>query len=353
MTEDKPKRTELSELGEFGLIDRLTRGIRHRNPGTVVGVGDDAAVLSYPDKKILISKDLLIEGVHFDLVYTPLKHLGYKAAVVNFSDVAAMFGFPRQLMVGIGISNRFSAEAIDELYSGIKLACERYDVDLIGGDTVSSISGLILSLTVVGDAHADQPVFRNTAREGDLVCVSGDLGAAYTGLLILEREKQVYRADPLMQPDLAGYDYILERQLKPEARTDIVRLLSGAGVRPTAMIDISDGLASEIIHICNDSGLGCKLYEEKIPVDATTSSVADEFGISPVTCAMNGGEDYELLFTVRQEDYDKIKDMPVISIIGHMTERNEGISLVSRNGSLIGIQAQGWDAFIGNKKIPR
>jgi len=346
MLENKQQRTELSELGEFGLIDILTKNIKLKHKSSVKGVGDDAAVINYGDKQTLITNDLLIEGVHFDLTYVPLKHLGYKAAVVNFSDIVAMNGTPRQLILGIGVSNRFSVEALEEFYSGIRLACENYNVDLVGGDTVSSVSGLFISVTVIGEAKKDDIVYRNTAKKGDLIFVSGDLGAAYMGLLLLEREKQTFKADPNMQPDLEGYDYILGRQLKPEARRDILKLLKGIGVKPTSMIDISDGLASEILHICKDSKLGCTIYEEKLPIDVTTAAMAQEFKIDPTTVALNGGEDYELLFTIKQDDYDKIKDITGISAIGHLTEKNEGVNLISRSGTSVPITAQGWDAFL-------
>ena len=339
------QRTEISEIGEFGLIERLTRNIRIKNPGTITGVGDDAAVIDVKDQMMLLSTDLLIEGVHFDLTYVPLKHLGYKAAVVNFSDIAAMHGVPKQITVSVAISNRFSAEAMDELYSGILMACEKYDVDLVGGDTSSSLSGLFISVTVTGEAKKEEIVYRNGAGEGDLICVTGDLGGAYIGLLILEREKHVYKADPNMQPELYGYEYVLSRQLKPEARTDIRKLLGDINVKPTAMIDISDGLASEILHICKRSSTGCRLFEEKIPIDEETRRLALEFKIIPSVCALNGGEDYELLFTVKQSDYEKIKDIAGITVIGHITAMKEGSRLVTGDGKLIPITAQGWDAL--------
>ncbi len=345
MLEDKPTRTELSELGEFGLIDLLTKNITLKNKSSIKGVGDDAAVIDYSSKQTLITKDLLIEGVHFDLTYMPLKHLGYKAVVVNLSDIVAMNGAPKQIIVGIGASNRFSIEALEEIYEGIYLACDKYNVDLVGGDTVSSTSGLFISVTAIGEAKKEDVVYRNSAKKGDLLFVSGDLGAAYAGLLLLEREKEVYKADPSMQPDLDGYDYILGRQLKPEARTDVLKLFKDAGVKPTSMIDISDGLASEMLHLCHDSGLGGAIYEEKIPVDITTAGVAEEFEIDPTTCAMNGGEDYELLFTISQEDFEKLKDVDGISVIGHMTDKSEGVNLISRSGTVVPIEAQGWDAF--------
>lgn len=344
MTENtSPRRTELSELGEFGLIDHLTAGLKPFNTSTLKGVGDDCAVIDQGDYVSLITKDLLVEGVHFDLSYAPLKHLGYKAAAVNISDIVAMNGKAEQMLVGISVSNRFSVEALEELYAGIRLACERYKVDLVGGDTTSSVSGLFLSITVIGRALKDEVIYRSTARENDLICVSGDLGGAYMGLLLLEREKQVYKANPQMQPDLEGFDYILERQLKPEPRTDVLEKLRDAGIRPTAMIDISDGLASEILHIAKDSGLGCRIYENKIPVDIVTAEVAAEFQIDPVTAAMNGGEDYELLFTAGVNDFEKLKELKGIHIIGHMTEKAEGEYLVSEGGSLYPIEAQGFN----------
>jgi thiamine-monophosphate kinase len=339
----KEKRTELSELGEFGLIDHLTAGVIIANPSTIKGIGDDAAVIDSSGKLVLLSTDLLVEGVHFDLSYTPLKHLGYKAAVVNFSDIVAMNGTPTQLLVGLSVSNRFPVEALDELYAGLKMACERYHVDLVGGDTTSSSSGLFLALTVSGEVEKDKVVYRNTAKENDLICVSGDLGSAYLGLLLLEREKKVFLADPNMQPDLEGNDYILERQLKPEARIDVTRKLRDAGILPTSMIDISDGLASEILHICNDSKVGCRIYEEKIPIDMAAGNTASEFNIQPVTAAMNGGEDYELLFTVSLKDFEKIQGLADISVIGHITDENSGCYLVSSDEVLVEIKAQGFN----------
>ncbi len=337
------KRTELSELGEFGLIKHLTESFSIEQPSTIKGIGDDAAVIDYGENVTLVSTDLLVEGVHFDLSYTPLKHLGYKCAVVNFSDIVAMNGKPRQLFVGISVSNRFPVEALEELYEGIRLACKRYGVDLAGGDTTSSLHGLFISLTVTGEAAKEDIVYRNTAKENDLICVTGDLGSAYMGLLMLEREKKVYQANPDMQPDLEGYDYILERQLKPETRADILEILKTAGVKPTAMIDISDGLASEVLHLCEDSGLGCRIFEDKIPLDAMTIATAEEFNIQPVTAAMNGGEDYELLFTISMNDFEKVRALEGISIIGHMTEPNAGVFMASNNGPLIKIEALGWN----------
>lgn len=343
MLNEKTSRTELSSLGEFGLIDHLTSDIEVKNPSTVKGVGDDAAVIDAGSDKVLVSTDLLVEGIHFDLGYTPLKHLGYKAAVVNFSDICAMNGIPTQLFVGMSVSNRFSVEALEEIYSGIKLACQRYNVDLAGGDTTSSSHGLTLALTVTGLAKQEKIVYRSTAKENDLVCVTGDLGGAYMGLLMLEREKKVYLSNPEMQPDLDGHDYILQRQLKPEARIDIIKQLADNEIIPTSMIDISDGLASEILHICNDSKVGCRLYEEKIPVDTLTAITSAEFEMSPITAAMNGGEDYELLFTISMSDVEKIKNIPDVKIIGHITDKSLGCNLVSNDNVLVEIKAQGFN----------
>ena len=338
-------RTELSDLGEFGLIDLLTKDITLMNKSSVYGVGDDAAVIDNKGKLTLVSTDLLVEGVHFDLSYTPLKHLGYKAAVANISDIVAMNGTARQLLAGLSVSNRFPVEALEELYSGLRQACKVYHVDLVGGDTTSSVKGLFLSITVVGEAEPGEVIYRSTARENDLICVTGDLGGAYMGLLLLEREKAAFQGDPDLQPDLEGYDYILERQLKPEPRTDIIRLLKEAHLKPTAMIDISDGLGSEILHICKGSNLGCRLYENKIPIDPVTVNMAGVFSISPLTAALNGGEDYELLFTIAQDDFEKVRAIPGISIIGHMTDPAQGASLVASDGVLVEIQAQGWNAL--------
>ena len=347
---DEQKRSELSDLGEFGLIEHLTKNIKLKNKSSLYGVGDDAAVISQRDSLTLVSTDLLVEGVHFDLSYTPLKHLGYKAAVVNFSDIYAMNGTPEQITVSLAISNRFSLEAIDELYKGIKMACEGYHVDLVGGDTTSSQGGLFLSITVIGSVAEDEIVYRNTACEHDLICVSGDLGAAYMGLLVLEREKQVFKVNPDMQPDLKGMDYILERQLKPEARNDIRKMLKGIGVKATSMIDISDGLASDLMHVCKGSKLGCQIYTDKLPIDTVTINVAAEFNIDPHTAVMNGGEDYELLFTINAEDYEKIKDISGIAVIGHMTEAAAGMNLVTPDGKSIPLKAQGWDGL--KEKMP-
>jgi thiamine-monophosphate kinase len=332
-------------IGEFELIDLLTRNIKIYNNETITGIGDDAAVLSFKNEQILVTNDVLIEGIHFDLAYVPLKHLGYKAAIVNFSDVYAMNANPKQLVVSMAVSNRFTADMLQELYAGIKLACDNYKVDLVGGDTSSSRSGMFLSLTAIGSAPPNEIVYRNTAKEGDYICVSGDLGAAYTGLHLLKRENEIFQADPSMQPVLEGYDYILQRQLKPEARADIHRYLKQKSIIPTAMIDVSDGLSSEILHICNDSGTGCKIFENKIPIAPETESMADELGLDPTVCALNGGEDYELLFTVSPDDYEKLTAEPQISIIGHITGKEEGTNLITIGGNVVPLHAKGWNAF--------
>lgn len=340
-------RTELDKLGEFGLIKHLTQFITLGNESSVKGVGDDAAVIDYKGRQTVVSTDMLVEGVHFDLSYVPLKHLGYKAIVVNVSDIYAMNATPRQVLVSIALSNRFSVEAIEELYSGMMVACQRYGVDIVGGDTTTSKSGLVLSITVLGEAEPGEAVYRSTAKEGDLVCVTGDLGGAYMGLQLLEREKQIFKENPNIQPDLEGNDYILERQLKPEARKDIPELLKNLEVKPTAMIDVSDGLASEVLHICEQSGVGCNLYEEKIPIDPSTYNKAREFNLDPTVCALSGGEDYELLFTIDLGDYDKIKGNPNITVIGHIVDKSQGTHLVSRSGTVHPLTAQGWDALKG------
>ncbi|MCC6599887.1 MAG: thiamine-phosphate kinase [Crocinitomicaceae bacterium] len=339
-------RTELETLGEFGLIKHLTQYFVPKHPTTVRGVGDDAAIIA-PEKRdhVVVTTDMLVEGVHFDLIYTPLKHLGYKSIVVNLSDVYAMNAIPTQLTVSLAVSNRFSLEALEELYSGIQKACDWYGVDLVGGDTTSSRSGLVLSITAIGMAAENRIVTRAGAREHDLLVVSGDLGSAYMGLQVLEREKEVFRANPQAQPDLAGFDYILERQLKPEARKDIIELLQRLDIKPTAMIDISDGLASEILHIADQSLVGCDLYEDKIPIDPGTIKAAMDFGLDPTTVALSGGEDYELLFTIRQSDYEKMKGNPSLTVIGHITLQESGCNLVTRSGTLIPLTAQGWNAF--------
>lgn len=338
-------RTELEELGEFGLIKHLSKHIKTNNPSTIQGVGDDAAVLDADSKFILISTDMLIEGVHFDLAYMPLKHLGYKAAVANFSDIYAMNGKPTQMVVSMGLSNRFSLEAIEELYAGIIRAAEAYNVDIVGGDTVSSKSGLVISIAVHGEVAKERVAYRHGAKDKDLLVVTGDLGAAYMGLQVLEREKAVFESTPGVQPDLEGYDYILERQLKPEARKDIVELLSTLGVVPTSMIDVSDGLASETLHLSDRSKMGMVVYEDKIPIDPTVVNAAQDFNLDPAMCALNGGEDYELLFTVKQSDYEKLKGNPNLSFIGH-AEAGAGVQMVARDGTAHPLTAQGWDAFL-------
>lgn len=338
------KETEIAALGEFGLIDRLTADLKAKNASTVVGVGDDAAVMTYPDTEILVGSDMLVEGVHFDLTYVPLKHLGYKAAVVNFSDIYAMNGTPRQITVSLGVSKRFTVEHLESLYEGIRLACDIYGVDLVGGDTTSSRSGLIISITCIGDAPKGQTVYRKGARPTDLICVSGDLGAAYMGLQLLEREKVAGAGNPDFVPDFSGKEYIVERQLKPEARKDIIAALREAGIKPTSMIDVSDGLSSELLHICKASDTGCRVYEDRIPIDYQTAVMAEELNMNLVTAAMNGGEDYELLFTVPLTDHDKVEKLKGVKIIGYMTEPQLGCALVSRDGeSEIPLKAQGWN----------
>lgn len=337
--------TQIADLGEFGLIKHLTQNIQLTSAHTLKGVGDDAAVTDAKGKKTLISTDLLLEGIHFDLAFTPLKHLGYKAVQVNLSDIYAMNGIANQVTVSLGFSSKFSLEAIEELYSGILLACKKFNIDLIGGDTSTSKQGLVISITSIGYADEDEIVYRNGAQEGDLLCVSGDLGGAYVGLQLLEREKQVFLTNPNIQPDLEGKDYIIERQLKPEARLDIVDLLKKMKIKPTSMIDVSDGLASEILHITKQSNKGCKLYEEKIPIDQQTTEMAMEFGLDPTICALNGGEDYELLFTIKQTDYDRLKHDVDISVIGYITEESAGNYLITKAGNIHQLKAQGWDAF--------
>ncbi len=342
---ENEEKTNIEQLGEFGLINHLTKNIKISQKSTLKGVGDDAAVLDFKGKKILVSTDMLLEGIHFDLAYTPLKHLGYKSIQVNLSDIYAMNGMASQVTVSIGISSKFPLEAVEELYEGIYLACEKYGVDLIGGDTSSSKQGLVISVTSIGYADEKDIVYRNGAEEGDLICVSGDLGGAYIGLQLLEREKLIYLENPNIQPDLEGKDYIVERQLKPEARKDIIELLKDIEVKPTAMIDVSDGLASEILHICKQSNKGCNLYEDKIPLDPMTFDTAREFNLDPTVCALSGGEDYELLFTVKQADYDKIKFKMDITIIGYITEPSAGCNLVTKAGNSHPLKAQGWNAF--------
>lgn len=343
MIEDKSQQnTPISSLGEFALIEHITKNIEIKNASTKYGVGDDCAILEFGEKQVLISTDLLVEKIHFDLSYVPLKHLGYKAIIVNISDIYSMMGNATQVVVSIALSNRFPVEAVEELYEGMHLACKLYNVDLVGGDTTSSNQGLVISITAVGEVEKGRAVKRNGAKEGDLLVVSGDLGAAYMGLQVLEREKEVYKVNPNSQPDLSGYDYVMERQIKPEARKDIPNLLRELNVHPTSMIDISDGLSSEIIHICKQSGVGCNIYEEKIPLDPTLISVCEEFKLDTTTVALNGGEDYELLFTIPQRDYDKIKGNPNMSVIGHIVDAESGVNIITRAGESIPIKAQGW-----------
>ena len=345
MFENK-ERTAISELGEFGLIKHITSNFKIQHETSTKGIGDDAAVLNFKDQ-VLISTDLLLEGIHFDLAYVPLMHLGYKAVQVNLSDIYAMNGIATQITVSIGISSKFPLEAVEEIYKGIELACNKFNIDLIGGDTSSSKQGLVISVTSIGHAVAEDICYRNGAEEGDLLCVSGDLGGAYVGLQILEREKQIFLENPELQPDLEGKDYIIERQLKPEGRRDIVDLLAQMKIKPTSMIDVSDGLASEILHICTQSEKGCTLYEEKIPIDPMTYETARELGLDPTVCALNGGEDYELLFTIKQADYDKLKNDIDVSIIGYITDKNSGCNMISKSNVSHELKAQGWNAFKG------
>ncbi|OYW20774.1 MAG: thiamine-phosphate kinase [Sphingobacteriales bacterium 12-47-4] len=338
-----PERTEIATLGEFGLIEHLTRNNETRNATTLLSVGDDAAVVDHFGKQTVVTTDLLVEGVHFDLAYTPLKHLGYKSIVVNLSDIYAMNATPTQVVISLGISNRFSVESLEEFYEGIYAACREYNVDLIGGDTTSSQKGMIISVTALGEVAPDKYVKRSTAQKGDLLCVSGDLGAAYIGLLFLEREKKIYLENPQIQPDLEGEAYVIGRLLKPEARKDIIAFFEEKGIMPTSMMDISDGLSSEILHICKQSELGCILYEEKIPVAQDSKLAAYKFEIDPTACALSGGEDYELVFTVAQSDYDKIKDNEAISIVGYMTEPEKGAQIITKGGSQHPLTAQGWN----------
>ena len=340
------QRTELNQLGEFGLIDHLTKNFSNKVSSTIRGIGDDAAVVYLSEEEsTLISTDFLIEGVHFNLMYMPLKHLGYKAVAVNVSDICAMNGVAEHITVSIAVSSRFPVEALEELYDGIHLACEKFNVDLIGGDTTSSLTGLVISVTAIGKAKNNEITYRTGAKEHDLLVVTGDLGGAYMGLQVLEREKEVFKANPEIQPDLDGHDYIIERQLKPEARKDIIGFLKVLEVVPTSMIDISDGLASEILHLCKASNVGCHVYDEKIPIDAQTSIAAIDFNLDPHTCALNGGEDYELLFTIKQEDFDKIKGNPHMTVIGHITDEKAGVYLIDKTGFSLPIKAQGWSHF--------
>ncbi len=347
LEEKNPQRTPIATLGEFGLIKHLTEKFSFNKENTMLAIGDDAAVIHPQGRKVVISTDILAEGIHFNLGYVPLKHLGYKAVVVNLSDIAAMNATPTQILVSVAVSNRFPVEALEEIYEGVALACQRYNVDLVGGDTTSSNAGLILSITAIGMETEDKIVKRSTAQPNDLLVVSGDLGGAYLGLQILEREHAVFLANPDMQPEMDGYDYLLERQLKPEARTDVRSILAELDIQPTSMIDISDGLASEILHLSDQSGVGFRLYEEKIPLDTLTITTADEFNLNPAVCALNGGEDYELLFTIASGDYDKIKNHPDFTIIGHATEQEDGNYMVLRGSNeLSRITAQGWDALL-------
>ncbi|SFU58531.1 thiamine-monophosphate kinase [Pustulibacterium marinum] len=351
MIEDKnPQRTSLSELGEFGLIEHLTKNLEIKQDSTVKGIGDDAAVLDFKDAKTVVSTDLLIEGVHFDLAYVPLKHLGYKAVMVNLSDIYAMNAKATQVTVSIAVSNRFPLEALEELYDGIRMASKIYNVDVVGGDTTSSTRGLIISVTAIGVVSEDEVVYREGAKENDLLVVTGDLGGAYLGLQVLEREKEVWKVNPNSQPDISMYSYLLERQLKPEARKDIPVLLKELGVKPTSMIDVSDGLSSEVIHLCKSSKVGANVYEDKIPLDPQVISTSEEFELNSTMVALSGGEDYELLFTVSQDDYPKIKGNPHFTIIGHMTQESEGIHLVTRANTKIEMKARGWNALSEEKE---
>lgn len=340
---EENKRTEISTLGEFGLIERLTAEMPLVNESSCKGVGDDAAVLHYSGKETLVTTDLLLEGVHFDLTYVPLMHLGYKAAIVNFSDIYAMNGKPKQITVSLGVSKRFSVEDMEQLYAGIRMACANYNVDIVGGDTTSSMTGLTISITCIGEADKTEIVYRNGAKENDLICVSGDLGAAYMGLQLLEREKCVFAGQSDFTPEFGGKEYLLERQLKPEARRDIIELLHKAGIKPTAMMDVSDGLSSELLHICKQSNVGCRVYEERIPIDYQTAIMAEELNMNLVTAALNGGEDYELLFTVPLSMNDAVSAIPGVKVIGHTTAPSLGSYLIARDGSEIQLRAQGWN----------
>ena len=339
------KRSEISQLGEFGLIDHISEKFNLKNTSSIKGIGDDAAVIAAGEDCLLVSTDMLVEGIHFDLAYTPIKHLGYKAVAVNVSDIAAMNGVAEQITVSIALSNRFSVEAVDALYAGIKSACENYKVDLVGGDTTSSVSGLIISISVLGRVKKENITYRGGARVNDIICVTGDLGAAFMGLQVLEREKQVYDSNPEMQPNIEKYEYLVGRQLRPEARTDIVFDLREAGVQPSSMIDISDGLASELFHIAKNSRVGVRIYDDKIPIDNVAFETAVEFNLDPLTCALNGGEDYELLFTIGKDDQEKIKNHPDIHFIGYVHDRKDQNILVTKEGSIIPLKAQGWDHF--------
>ncbi|SJZ64143.1 thiamine-phosphate kinase [Sediminibacterium ginsengisoli] len=338
-------RTEIATLGEFGLIDHLTRNFETHNASTVLGVGDDAAVIDHFGRQTVVTTDLLLEGIHFDLMYTPLKHLGYKAVMVNLSDIYAMNATPTQLTISIGISNRFSLEALDEFYEGVHIACEKHGVDLIGGDTSSSQKGFIISVTAIGEVAPDKFVKRSTAQKGDLICVSGDVGGAFLGLTLMGREKKIYLENPQIQPDLENESYIVGRLLRPEARKEIVDFFAANNIVPTAMMDVSDGISSEVLHLCRQSGLGCRIYEEKLPLSEDSRKAAYKFGLDPTVCALNGGEDYELIFTLRQEDHEKITLNEDISVIGYMTDPEEGTKLLTKGGNTFDITAQGWNAF--------
>ena len=345
----KGKRTPIATLGEFGLIDHLTEGIELKNPSSLYGIGDDAAVLHYPDKEMLVTTDLLMEGVHFNLVYYDLKLLGYKAATVNISDIYAMNGKPLQMTISLAVSKRFCIEDMEQLYAGMRMACEEHGVDIVGGDTTSSLTGLAISITCIGEADKDKIVYRNGAKDTNLICVSGDLGAAYMGLQLLERENAVFKGEKDIEPDFSGKEYLLQRQLKPDARGDIIKKLAEAGVQPTAMMDISDGLSSELIHICKQSNVGCRVYEDHIPIDYQTAVMAEEMNMNVTTCALNGGEDYELLFTVPITDHDKIEDIEGIKLIGHITRPELGYALVTRDDKEFELKAQGWNALTEEK----
>ena len=345
MEDTENSRSEISTLGEFGLIDRIKKEFTLKNPSSLLGIGDDAAVIESGNETILFSKDLFIEGIHFDLAYTPLQHLGYKAISANVSDIAAMNGKPTQVIVGIALSNRFSVEAVDTLYHGIKLACEDFNVDLVGGDTTASPLGLVISVSIIGKADKKNIVLRSGAKEHDILCVTGDLGGAYMGLQVLQREKEVFKANPDMQPEIEKYEYVVKRQLKPEARMDIIYELEELGVVPTSMIDISDGLASELLHLSKSSNVGVKVFEDKIPIDNQTFETAMEFNIDPITCALNGGEDYELLFTIKQADLEKLKNHPDIHFIGHIHSNATQNLMITKMGSVIPLKAQGWKHF--------
>src|SRR5579863_755964 len=342
-------RTEISSLGEFGLIDHLTKNIEIKNASSILGVGDDAAVVDHFGKQTVLTTDLLIENIHFDLVYTPLLHLGYKAVVANLSDIYAMNATPTQLLISLGFSNRFSLEALDEFYEGVYAACDKYGVDLVGGDTASSQKGFIISVTAIGEVAPDKFVRRSTAKKGDLICCSGDLGAAYLGLIFLEREKKIYLENPEVKPDLEGEQYVIGRLLKPEARKDIIEFFEKSSIMPTAMMDISDGLSSDILHVCKDSELGCVLYEDKIPVAEDTRNAAFKFELDPTACALSGGEDYELLFTLSQSEHEKLVLNEQISVIGYMAEPEKGKKIITKGGHTFDITAQGWNAFNQNK----